>query len=134
MAASGSTRRISSSTKPPVSTGADPVATRIQVPRQARRGELIEVRVLIQHPMETGFRYDSLGRQTPRNVIHRFECRYGGGEGFRAQMGAGGAAHPYLRFFVGAARAGDIECRWVDQEKASGYPSAWVAVNGRAEV
>jgi len=106
------------------------MAARIQVAREARRGDLIEVRIVIQHPMETGFRYDSLGRQTPRNVIHRFECRYGGVEVFRASMGAGIAANPYLRFFVRAERSGDIECRWVDQENASGYASARVTVNG----
>ena len=106
------------------------MAARIQVAREARRGDLIEVRIVIQHPMETGFRYDSLGRQTPRNVIHRFECRYAGAEIFRASMGAGIAANPYLRFFVRADRSGDIECRWVDQENALGYASAWVKVIG----
>ena len=63
------------------------MAARIQVQREARRGEIVEVRILIQHPMETGFRYDALGRQTPRNVIYSFECRYGGIEVFRAAMG-----------------------------------------------
>jgi sulfur-oxidizing protein SoxZ len=106
------------------------MAARIQVQREALRGEIIEVRVLIQHPMETGFRYDSFGRQTPRNVIYSFECRYGGIEVFRAAMGAGIAANPYLRFFLRAGDSGDIECRWVDQENASGTVSARVNVNG----
>jgi sulfur-oxidizing protein SoxZ len=103
---------------------------RIQVQREARRGEIIEVRVLIQHPMETGFRYDALGRQTPRNVIHSFECRYGGAVIFRAEMGAGIAANPYLRFFLRAGGSADIECRWVDQENVSGTVSARVTVTG----
>ncbi|HYA47584.1 MAG TPA: thiosulfate oxidation carrier complex protein SoxZ [Burkholderiales bacterium] len=106
------------------------MTARIQVQREARRGGLIEVRVLIQHPMETGFRYDSLGRQTPRNVIHRFECRYSGVEVFRAAMGTGIAANPYLRFFVRAEDSGDIECRWIDQENVSGSVSARVTVTG----
>lgn len=106
------------------------MTARIQVQPEARRGEVIEVRVLIQHPMETGFRYDAFGRQTPRNVIYSFECRYDGAEVFRAAMGAGIAANPYLRFFVRAGRSGDIECRWVDQENVSGTVSARVTVNG----
>ncbi len=106
------------------------MTTRIQVQGEARRGEIIEVRILIQHPMETGFRYDSLGRQTPRNVIQSFECRYGGVEVFRASMGAGIAANPYLKFFLRAKDSGDIECRWVDQENASGAVSARLNVNG----
>ena len=104
------------------------MAARIQVQREARRGEIVEVRVLIQHPMETGFRYDAFGRQTPRNVIYSFQCRYGGIEVFRASMGAGIAANPYLRFFTRADESGDIECRWVDQENTSGYVSARVTV------
>ena len=106
------------------------MTARIQVTRQARRGDLIEVRIIIQHPMETGFRYDSMGRPTPRNVIDRFECRYGGVEVFRASMGAGIAANPYLRFFVRAKESGEIECRWVDQENVPGFASAPVAVTG----
>ncbi len=103
------------------------MTARIQVPQEAKRGGLIEVRIVIQHPMETGFRYDSLGRQTPRNVIHCFECRYGGVEVFSAAMGAGIAANPY---FVRAGESGDIECRWVDQENVSGFASARVTVSG----
>jgi sulfur-oxidizing protein SoxZ len=80
--------------------------------------------------METGFRYDAFGRQTPRNVIYSFECRYGGIEVFRAAMGAGIAANPYLRFFLRAKDSGDIECRWVDQENVSGSVSARVNVDG----
>ena len=106
------------------------MTARMQVRPEARRGDLIEVRVLIQHPMETGFRYDSLGRRTPRNVIHRFECRYGGVEVFRAEMGAGIAANPFLRFFVRARESGTIECRWVDQGNVSGSVSARVTVTG----
>jgi sulfur-oxidizing protein SoxZ len=104
------------------------MTARIQVQRDARPGEVIEVRILIQHPMETGFRYDALGRQTPRNVIYSFECRYGGVEVFRAEMGAGIAANPYLRFFMRAEKSSDIECRWIDQENVSGSVSARVTV------
>ena len=106
------------------------MAARIQVQPQARRGDLVEVRVVIQHPMETGFRYDSLGRQTPRNVVHRLECRYGGVEVFRAEMGAGIAANPFLRFFVRARESGDVECRWIDQQNVAGSVSARVTVTG----
>ena len=106
------------------------MAARIQVQREARRGEIVEVRILIQHPMETGFRYDALGRQTPRNVIYSLQCRYGGVEVFRATMGAGIAANPFLRFFVRARESGTIECRWVDQENVPGTVSARLAVTG----
>jgi sulfur-oxidizing protein SoxZ len=106
------------------------VTARIQVPASARRGEIVEVRILIQHPMETGFRYDALGRRTPRNAIQTLECRYGGVEVFRATMSSGIAANPYLKFFTRARESGDVECRWIDQESVKGFASARLAVAG----
>src|SRR5579871_368600 len=95
-------------------------AARIQLPASARRGEIVEVRLVIQHPMETGFRYDSMGQRTPRNAIQSLVCRYGGKEAFRAALSTGIAANPYLRFFLRASETGDIHVEWVDQENASG--------------
>ena len=46
-----------------------PVSARLQLPARSRRGDIVEIRLIIQHPMETGFRYDSLGQRTPRNAI-----------------------------------------------------------------
>src|SRR5262249_6524391 len=106
------------------------MAARIQVPGEARRGEIVDVRIAIQHPMETGFRYDSLGRRTPRNVIHTLLCGYGGVGVSGAEMGAGMAANPFLRFSVRARETGDIECRWTDSESVSGSVSARVPVTG----
>ena len=105
------------------------MTARIQVPRNAQRGEIVEVRIVIQHPMETGFRYDALGRRTPRNVIHTLVCRYAGVEVFRAEMGAGIAANPFLKFFVRAQESGTIECRWVDSENVTGSVGARVTVS-----
>ena len=87
---------------------------RIQVPPQAKRGELVPVRLAIQHPMETGFRYDNMGRAIPKNVINTLVCRYNGDEVFRAEMGSGISANPYLQFFVRAETSGDLVFEWVD--------------------
>ncbi len=106
------------------------MAARIQVPEGARRGDVIEVRLLIQHPMETGFRYDVLGRRTPRNAIQTLVCTCGGAEVFRATLSSGIAANPYLKFFMRARESGEIECRWVDQENVSGVASARLNVSG----
>ena len=54
--------------------------SRIQLPPEARRGDAVEVRVLIQHPMETGFRRNLEGKRVPRNVLHSLACRYNGAE------------------------------------------------------
>ncbi len=96
------------------------MAARIQVPASARRGELVEVRLLVQHPMETGYRYDDAGKPIPRNVITELICSYGGHEILHAEMTQGIAANPYLQFHTRAEATGDIEVRWVDDQGVKG--------------
>ncbi len=96
------------------------MAARIQVPPAAKRGELVRVRVLVQHPMETGYRYDEHGKPIPRNVITQLVCTYGGREILHADMTQGIAANPYLEFHALAESTGDIELNWVDDEGVKG--------------
>ena len=101
---------------------------RVQVPKTARRGELIPIRIAIQHPMETGFRPDHFGRRYPKNVIHTLICRYNGAEVFRAEMGSGIAANPYLQFYAVADRSGEFTFEWVDDAGARGAERAAITV------
>jgi sulfur-oxidizing protein SoxZ len=87
---------------------------RIQVPSEVKPGELITVRLAIQHPMETGFRYDHMGRVIPKNVVNTLTCRYNGVEVFRAEMGSGISANPYLQFYTRAVASGELVFDWVD--------------------
>ena len=96
------------------------MAARIQVPESARRGEVVAIRLLVQHPMETGYRLDDIGKPIPRNVITQLTCRYGGRDVLRAELSQGIAANPYLQFCVRAEETGDIEISWVDDEGAKG--------------
>jgi sulfur-oxidizing protein SoxZ len=102
--------------------------SRIQLPTQARRGEAVEVRVLIQHPMETGFRRDLNGQRVARNVLHSFACRYNGTEVFRATLSSGIAANPMLRFFFRAESSGELEFWWLDDDEVEGRASARLTV------
>jgi sulfur-oxidizing protein SoxZ len=103
------------------------VTARILVPREAKRGDIIEIRIAIQHPMETGFRYDERGQTIPKNVINRLVCRYNGTEIFRAEMGSGIAANPYLQFYTRAEASGELEFSWMDDAGVPG--SERVALN-----
>jgi sulfur-oxidizing protein SoxZ len=58
----------------------------INAPNTARRGEVIEIKTMIAHPMETGYRRDSSGVAIPRNIINRFVCTYDGEEVFSAEL------------------------------------------------
>jgi sulfur-oxidizing protein SoxZ len=101
---------------------------RIQLPKEAKRGELVEVRIVIQHPMETGFRRDAEGRRVPRNAIHSLACRYNGAEVFRATLSTGIAANPYLRFFMRAGETGDLDFWWLDDDEKEGTARARLVV------
>ena len=105
------------------------MAARISVPASARKGETIEIRVAIQHPMETGFRFGVDGRAIPKNVIHRFVCRFGAEEIFRAELGSGIAANPFLDFFATAGESGTFEFEWVDDAGVRGTESARIVVS-----
>ncbi len=101
---------------------------RVQLPAAARRGEVIEVRIAIQHPMETGFRFDVSGRAIPKNVINQLVCRYNGAEVFRAEMGSGVAANPYLQFYTVAEASGEMVFEWIDDNGNRGTERAAISV------
>ena len=106
------------------------MVARVQVPPGAKRGEVIEIRIAIQHPMETGFRYDNFGRAIPKNVINDLVVRYNGAEIFRAEMGSGIAANPYLQFYTVARASGEVEFSWVDDDGNRGAERAAISVTG----
>ena len=88
---------------------------RISIPGTAAAGEIIEIKTLINHPMETGFRRNTMGEAIPRNILTDFECRYRGRKVFATRMHPGVAANPYLSFFVRADESGEFEFLWRDQ-------------------
>ena len=68
-------------------------------PAQPGAGEVIEIKTLLSHPMETGHRRDVYGKLIPRQIIHTFTCTYNGAEVFRADWYPAVAANPYLTFY-----------------------------------
>jgi sulfur-oxidizing protein SoxZ len=86
--------------------------TLIQAPASAPKGEAIEVRVTIAHPMETGYRPGADGRVLPRDILRRFTCRYDGETVFAAELHPAIAANPYIAFHVRAEVSGMLEFEW----------------------
>ena len=84
----------------------------LQVPATARRGDVIELRATIAHPMETGYRPGSDGRVLPRDIVQRFTCRYAGEVVFTAELHPAIAANPYLAFHTVATESGTLEFEW----------------------
>jgi sulfur-oxidizing protein SoxZ len=86
----------------------------INLPPRAKRGEIIEIKTLIAHPMETGYRLDSTGGTIPRDIISRFVCNYNGEEIFRAELFPAIAANPFIAFFTIATESGELVFSWTD--------------------
>ena len=86
--------------------------TLINVPARAKRGEVIELKTLISHPMETGYRVGTNGTLIPRDIITLFSCTYNGEEIFRAELSPAIAANPFITFFTTATESGTLAFRW----------------------
>lgn len=101
---------------------------RIGVPRRAKRGEIIEIRTLVSHPMESGYRRHDRGERVPRHIIERFVCTYNGEVVFSADLHAPIAANPYLAFRTRATQSGRIEFRWEDDHGQVIFAEAEIVV------
>ena len=86
--------------------------TLIKAPKQARRGDIIEIHTTIGHPMETGYRPGADGKILPRDIIERFTCHYNGVLVFSAELFAAMAANPYLAFHTVATETGQLLMTW----------------------
>jgi sulfur-oxidizing protein SoxZ len=100
----------------------------INVPAKAKRGEIIAIKTLISHAMETGFRYDNVGKPISRNIISLLICTYNGVEIFRADLFPAIAANPFVSFHTVATESGTIEFKWTGDNGFSATESAPITV------
>lgn len=87
---------------------------RFRLPENAKIGDVIEVKTLITHAMETGNRHDKYGKLIPRDIINTFIAKYGGAQVFRAEFGPGISANPYVSFKMRVPGPGVFEFTWTD--------------------
>ena len=88
----------------------------LRVPTSAEKGAVIEMRALIQHVMETGYRPNAEGVVQPRDIIWKFTCRYGGEVVFNATLSPAIAANPLITFPLRAQASGTLEFLWEGDE------------------
>jgi sulfur-oxidizing protein SoxZ len=100
----------------------------INVPERARRGEVIEIKTLISHPMETGYRHSQTGAVIPRDIIRLFVCTYNGAEVFRAELHPAIAANPFIVFSTIATESGTLAFTWTGDNGFSVTESVAIAV------
>ena len=89
---------------------------RVRMPATAKAGEVIEVKTLISHEMESGNRKDKDGKAIPRKIIKAFSAKFNGREFFRADWHPAISANPFQSFFVKVPEAGTFEFAWTDDD------------------
>ncbi|MEI8146393.1 MAG: thiosulfate oxidation carrier complex protein SoxZ [Alphaproteobacteria bacterium] len=103
------------------------IAARITMPETAKKGEIIEIRLLVRHPMERGI--DAQGAvSVRRQILHTFRVRYAGEEVFHMDLSTGIAANPYIAFTTTAVETGEITFEWVEDGGAVYQRSAMLTV------
>ena len=103
-------------------------AALINVPKKAKNGDVIEIKTLISHIMETGYRRTASGEVVPRDIITSFTCRFNGEEIFRADLFPATAANPFISFFTVATKSGKFDFEWIGDNGISETASASIAV------
>jgi sulfur-oxidizing protein SoxZ len=84
--------------------------------KTAKKGDLVEVRALVTHEMESGQRKDKDGNVLPRKILNRFTCTVNGKEVFAADLEPAIAANPYLVFRFRAEESGAVVLTWTDDD------------------
>tara|TARA_Y100000815_G_scaffold104650_3_gene93592 strand:+ start:6689 stop:7015 length:327 start_codon:yes stop_codon:yes gene_type:complete len=92
------------------------VKPRVKVPKSASAGEVITIKTLISHPMESGQRKDNDGNAIPRQIINKFTCEFNGQMVFSCDIDPAVSANPYLEFTAKVNEAGSFKFTWVDDD------------------
>jgi sulfur-oxidizing protein SoxZ len=100
----------------------------INVPKNAKRGDVIEIKTLMSHIMETGYRHTAEGEMVPRDIITSFACRYNGTEIFRADLFPAISANPFITFFTVATESGKFDFEWTGDRGFSATATASIIV------
>ena len=102
---------------------------RVRMPESAKRGEIIEIRTLVQHPMESGFRLDNTGKEIPRHIIESFDCTYNGREVFRVKLHPAVSTNPFFTFYAVAEESGNFVFTWKDDQGGVATATQSLVVN-----
>ena len=92
------------------------IKPRAKVPRSAEAGEVVTIKTLISHPMESGQRKDSDGNPIPRQIINKFTARFNGQEVISADLEPAVSANPYFEFQLKVPETGTLSFEWVDDD------------------
>ena len=95
----------------------------------AAKGDMLEVKTMIDHDMESGQRKDAAGKLIPRKIINAFSCSLNGKVLFSADLAPAISANPALNFFFTASESGTLEFKWTDDDGTVTSLSRTLTVN-----
>jgi sulfur-oxidizing protein SoxZ len=84
--------------------------------KEAKKGDVIEVKSLVSHVMESGQRRDASGKVIPRKIINKFTAELNGKTIFAADIEPAVSANPYMQFKFKAQESGTIRFTWTDDD------------------
>lgn len=87
---------------------------RVRVPRTASAGDVVQVRTLINHPMENGHRIDTEGQTVPRHIVNRFVCTFNGETVIEMEIEPSLSSDPFFEFEARVAESGTFQFAWYD--------------------
>lgn len=90
---------------------------RVKVPKKASKDEVITIKTLISHDMESGQRKDKkTGDLIPRQIINKFTCEFNGNVVFSCDIDPAVSANPYFQFTSKVPESGTFKFTWVDDD------------------
>ena len=96
------------------------IRPKVRVPKKAKIGEVIKIKTLISHPMESGVRKDKkTGKLIPRDIINSFVATFNGKTFFETKMHPAISADPYFAFYFKVPGSGTFRFQWTDDHGES---------------
>ncbi len=92
------------------------VKPRVKVPKTAAVGDVITIKTLISHKMESGQRKDSDGNTIPRKIINRFTCDFNGQNVVDVTVEPAVSTNPFFEFEAKVTEAGEYKFTWYDDD------------------
>lgn len=89
---------------------------RVKVPKKASKGDVITIKTLISHKMESGQRKGKDGKKIPRKIINKFTCDFNGTTVFGCDLEPAISANPYFEFTVRVMESGTFKFAWTDDD------------------
>jgi sulfur-oxidizing protein SoxZ len=107
---------------------AENVKPRVKVPSKASAGDVVTIKTLISHEMESGQRKDSDGNVIPREIINRFVATFNGETVIDVTMEPAISSNPYFEFQATVPESGDFVFTWYDDDGSVYEETASVTV------